>query len=82
MTRRIYVVLALVWGLFVGAFAHASATSAPAKDSYGQERGSSLAPEHIVVRHACIRAEDSAAHLVLVEYDGDKAVYSCDPTSF
>lgn len=40
------------------------------------------APTRLVVRGSCLAAEDSAAHLVLISYDGDKAVYSCDSSSY
>ena len=36
----------------------------------------------IVVRTRCMAAEDSAAHLHLVNYGGGRAVYSCSRKGF
>jgi len=75
MTRRIYVVLALVWGLFVGAFAHASAdTTGPAR--YLLTSGGETMPYRIVLRH-CTNQEDSMAKLLVVEFSQERVVYRC-----
>lgn len=80
MTRRIYVILALLWGLFVGAVAHATVTPtmpASGKDLYDMHRGAHVTPRQVAFIHGCLRAEDSAAHLVLVDYNFSRTVYGC-----
>lgn len=75
MTRRIYVVLALVWGLFVGAFAHATASpTGPAR--YEHTAGDVSMPDRIVIRH-CTNQEDAMAKLLVVEFSQDRVVYRC-----
>jgi len=85
MTRRIYVVLALVWGLLVGMFGHAIASQdsiSHGKSVYELWRTWDMAPLSIVFRHHCITAEDSSAHLILVDYSKSRVVFSCDHTGF
>jgi hypothetical protein len=84
VTRRIWVVLASIWFFGVGFYAHANAEQTPHghRDIYNAWYTSPNAPLSIVFKGRCIEAEDSAAHLVLVDYDRGKTVIGCKHRGF
>jgi len=83
MTRRVWVGVALAAGMVLGVWAdRAGGVSDTGPAVYRQINGTHDAPARVIIRCRAGWAEDTAAHIALVEYGDDRAVWRCQRTGY